>query len=42
VEARCLTITGPAGVEAFIREAVRSDGSELAALGARHDTFLQG
>jgi quercetin dioxygenase-like cupin family protein len=42
VEARCLTITGPAGVEAFIREAVRSDGSDLADLGARHDTFLQG
>ncbi len=40
-EARCLTITGPAGVEAFIREAVRSDGADLAELGARHDTFLQ-
>jgi quercetin dioxygenase-like cupin family protein len=41
-EARCLTITGPAGVEAFIREAVRSDGADLAELGARHDTFLLG
>lgn len=41
-EARCLTITGPAGVEAFIREAVRSGGADLAELGARHDTFLQG
>jgi quercetin dioxygenase-like cupin family protein len=42
IEARCLTITGPAGVEAFIREAVRSDGADLAELGARHDTFLLG
>jgi quercetin dioxygenase-like cupin family protein len=41
-EARCLTITGPAGVEAFIREAVRSGGADLAELGARHDTFLLG
>ncbi len=41
-EARCLTIAGPAGVEEFIREAVRADPADLAALGARHDTFLQG
>jgi quercetin dioxygenase-like cupin family protein len=41
-EAHCLTITGPAGVEAFIREAVRADSADLAALGARHDTILQG
>ncbi|MDQ2911443.1 MAG: cupin domain-containing protein [Actinomycetota bacterium] len=41
-EARCLTIAGPAGVEAFIREAVRADPAALAELGARHDTFLQG
>jgi quercetin dioxygenase-like cupin family protein len=41
-EARCLTFTGPAGVEAFIREAVRADSADLAALGARHDTALQG
>ena len=39
-EARCLTVTGPAGVEAFIREAVRSGGADLAALGEQHDTFL--
>jgi quercetin dioxygenase-like cupin family protein len=40
-EARCLTIAGPAGIEEFIREAVRDDSTDLAALGARHDTFLQ-
>jgi quercetin dioxygenase-like cupin family protein len=39
-EARCLTVTDPAGVEAFIREAVRSGGADLAALGEQHDTFL--
>jgi len=41
-EARCLTITGPAGVEEFIREAVRADPARLAELGPPHDTFLQG
>ena len=39
-EARCLTIGGPAGVEAFIREAVHADSSALAELGRRHDTYL--
>jgi mannose-6-phosphate isomerase-like protein (cupin superfamily) len=38
-EARCLTIAGPAGVESFIREAVRTNG-DLARLGPEHDTFL--
>lgn len=40
--ASCLTITGPAGVEVFIREAVRAGTAALADLGARHDTILQG
>jgi quercetin dioxygenase-like cupin family protein len=39
-EARCLTIAAPGGVEGFIREAAHADPAELAALGARHDTFL--
>jgi mannose-6-phosphate isomerase-like protein (cupin superfamily) len=39
-EACCLTVGGPAGVEAFIREAVHADGSTLAELGRRHDTYL--
>jgi quercetin dioxygenase-like cupin family protein len=38
-EARCLTIAGPAGVEGFIREAVRTTG-DLASFGPRYDTFL--
>lgn len=41
-EARCLTISGPAGVEEFIREAVRADAAELSELGRRHDTYLHG
>lgn len=40
-EACCLTIAGPAGVEEFIREAVRAAPADLTALGPRHDTFLQ-
>jgi len=42
-EARCLTIGGPAGVEAFIRGAVHAhaDVSALAELGLRHDTYLE-
>jgi len=40
-DARCLTIGGPAGVEAFIREAVHADPSALAELGPRHDTYLE-
>jgi quercetin dioxygenase-like cupin family protein len=42
MDARCLTIAGPAGVEAFIREAVRADSADLATLGASRDTVLQG
>jgi quercetin dioxygenase-like cupin family protein len=41
-EARCLTLASPAGVEEFIREAVRADHADLAELGPRHDTFLEG
>jgi quercetin dioxygenase-like cupin family protein len=41
-EARCLTIASPGGIEELIREAVSADPAELAALGARHDTFLPG
>ncbi|HYX87963.1 MAG TPA: cupin domain-containing protein [Gaiellaceae bacterium] len=41
-EARCLTIASPGGVEEFIRAAASADPSELAALGARYDTFLAG
>jgi quercetin dioxygenase-like cupin family protein len=41
-EARCLTIAGPTGVEAFIREAVQDASADLAALGAHYDTFLHG
>jgi quercetin dioxygenase-like cupin family protein len=39
-DAHCLTIAGPGGVEAFIREATLADPGELAALGPPHDTFL--
>ena len=41
-EARCLTIAGPAGIEEFIREAVRADSARLSELGPPNDTFLQG
>ncbi len=41
-EARCLTVAGPAGVEEFIREALPANPADLTALGARHDTVLQG
>jgi len=40
IDARFLTIGGPAGVEAFIREAVHADRSALAELGRQHDTYL--
>jgi quercetin dioxygenase-like cupin family protein len=40
-EVRSLTIGGPAGVEGFIREAVRTNGS-LARLGSAYDTYVQG
>lgn len=40
-EARCLTIAGPAGVEALIREAVHADAAALRELGPRHDTFFE-
>jgi len=40
-ESRCLTIGGPAGVEGFIREAVRTNGF-LDRLGPAYDTFVQG
>jgi mannose-6-phosphate isomerase-like protein (cupin superfamily) len=39
-ETRCLTIAGPAGVEGFIREAVRATG-DLARFSPGYDTFLQ-
>jgi quercetin dioxygenase-like cupin family protein len=39
-EARCVVISGPAGVERFLREAVHADPAEFAALGRRYDTFL--
>jgi uncharacterized cupin superfamily protein len=40
-DVRSLTIGGPAGVEGFIREAVRTNGS-LARLGPAYDTYVQG
>jgi mannose-6-phosphate isomerase-like protein (cupin superfamily) len=40
-EVCCLTIGGPAGVEGFIREAVRTN-EPLARLGAVHDTYVHG
>jgi uncharacterized cupin superfamily protein len=40
-EVRCLTIGGPAGVEGFIREAVRTNGP-LARLGSAYDTYVHG
>lgn len=40
-DVRCLTIGGPAGVEGFIREAVRTN-EPLARLGVAYDTYVQG
>jgi uncharacterized cupin superfamily protein len=40
-DVRCLTIGGPAGVEGFIREVVRTNGP-LARLGPTYDTYVQG